>query len=205
MQDKFPLFSASIGDRIRWIRQKQGLTLSDLADGRASTAGSWEEGKLPRSDKWQGIAERLRVSWNLISSGWPRSDEDYVFLRENRNSLDFTGAPPEMADVLENFTSTESPGVAEDVIKAPHHGAVFDPQADEIARQIRATVESSIKTAGDDLARLGWILEQSKAHLTPPGHWTAKKPNPWAIRRAPTAQNDPPQADSGGGRGQASA
>ena len=43
--------------------------------------------------------------------------------------------------------------------------------AKDLTRDIRKIVDEAIATARDDLARLGWIREQLRAHLRPPSHW----------------------------------
>ena len=80
MQAKISLFSADIGKRIAYFRERQGVTLSRLADGKPATAKSWEEGKAPRHDRWHGISERLGLSEIFIFHGLPRTPEDYAFV-----------------------------------------------------------------------------------------------------------------------------
>lgn len=53
---------------------------------------------MPRADRWEGISERLGLSWSLISTGTPSTEEDYDFIRENRNAIDFVEAPRGVAD-----------------------------------------------------------------------------------------------------------
>lgn len=88
MQEKFPLFSADVGNRLAFLRDKQGVTLETLGDGHPTTAQSWEQGKSPRRAKWGGIAKRLGLSESLIFMGRPDSDADYAFLVNWRNLIE---------------------------------------------------------------------------------------------------------------------
>lgn len=157
-QENFPLFSASIGERIRWLRSKRGLTLAQLGDGSASTAGSWEEGKLPRGDRWQGITERLGATWTFISTGVPTSEADYGILRQYRNEIQWKGAPENAVRALDTdeFSAGER--------------SVFS-SLDTLRRDIRARIEDTIRLAGDDVGKLGWIREQVIRHASAPEHW----------------------------------
>ena len=106
------------------------------------------------------------------------------------------------------FTKDDILGEREGMLdepSGPYGAPTDDAQAREMVRLIEEAVDGVVKIAGNDLARLGWILEQAKAHLTPPANWTAAKRNPWATRRAPPEQADPNQHASGEGSGQASA
>ncbi len=60
---------------------------------------------MPRGDRWQGLSDRLGLSWTLISTGMPTSDEDYAFLLENRNSVDFFDAPTGVVERLNRHHS----------------------------------------------------------------------------------------------------
>lgn len=87
MQEKFPLFNADFGDRVKWLRERRGLTLETLGSGKTSTAQSWEKGKQPRRDKWNGIADRLGLSIQFVFFGQPSSKEDYTFIDNHRNLI----------------------------------------------------------------------------------------------------------------------
>jgi len=91
MQEEITTFYEDLSKRIRFIREKKGITLKELANGSASTAQSWEQGKQPRKPKWRGISERLGLSESFIFLGKPRSKEDYDFIATFRNEI---GEPP---------------------------------------------------------------------------------------------------------------
>ena len=77
--------------RIRFIRKKRGVTLSQLAQGSASTAKSWESGSRPRPEDWEEIAKRLGVSVSLVFLGSPKSREDCDFVAKFADEI---GKPP---------------------------------------------------------------------------------------------------------------
>lgn len=87
MQEKFAISSADLGKRIAFLREKQGVTLSKLGGGKASTAKSWEENKAPRREKWSGVAETLGLSEVFIFMGRPEEPADYAFVEKYRNEI----------------------------------------------------------------------------------------------------------------------
>lgn len=123
-QDKFPLFSANIGDRIAWLRSKRGLTLSALGDGRPTTAQSWEDGKMPRRAKWAGIASRLGLSEEFIFLGKPRAPEDYEFIVKWHYEIENS------ADVLRGHASTTASTTASWNMPSAAHAFATDDDPD---------------------------------------------------------------------------
>ncbi len=91
MQDKITSFYDRFGQRLRFIRQSRGLTLSELSAGSASTAQSWESGTYPRTRRWKELADRLNVSEPFLFKGIPALSCDYDFIRQNRSVI---GDPP---------------------------------------------------------------------------------------------------------------
>jgi hypothetical protein len=140
------------------------VTLAQLGGGSASTAGSWEEGKLPRQDRWEGISERLGLSWHLISAGLPSSEKDYAFLRHYRNQIDWRGAPPGVRERIFAETGGDASNLVEEA--AAPYGT-----PDMIRREIRQQIERTITLAGDDIGKLGWLREQVIQHASAPEHW----------------------------------
>jgi len=175
MQGKITLSSADIASRIAFIREKQGVTLITLGEGKASTAQSWIGGKTPRRDKWGGIAGRLGVSEMLIFMGKPESPGDYAFLRKWRN---------EIAD-YEQLTGFHGSSLTHDVPEGVVMGreqlkgsAVEETPADvgsnaeRLNRDIRAIFEGVLRIAGDDVSRLGWLVEEMRRlQRQLPEHW----------------------------------
>lgn len=92
MQAKLRNFYGDFGTRLAFIREKRGLTLGELAGGKAaSTAKSWESGSVPRPDQWPAIAERLGLSVSFVFLGEPKSRSDYDFVAKFADEL---GVPP---------------------------------------------------------------------------------------------------------------
>lgn len=88
MQAKISLFSTDVGKRIAYLRDRRGVTLDTLGEGRPTTAQSWERGKMPRRPKWQGIAQRLGLSESFIFMGRLETEADYAFIAKWRNEIE---------------------------------------------------------------------------------------------------------------------
>lgn len=148
MQQKFTLSSANIASRIAFIREKQGVTLTTLGEGKASTAQSWIGGKTPRRDKWIGIAERLGVSEMLIFMGRPAASEDYAFIRRWRNDIadadDLLGASNEFRE------------------DSASYGAASGRRRPELplAEECLAYFREFLSKADGDPVRMAWILQE---------------------------------------------
>lgn len=106
------------------MREKQGLTLSELGDGRPTTAQSWERGKEPRRKNWQGISERLGLSELFIFSGRPESQADYAFIAKWTDEIEDLKerSAPQIKDTEYNQRDGSPPRVREGrrVLMAPN-------------------------------------------------------------------------------------
>lgn len=49
--------------------------------------------------------------------------------------------------------------------------ADYGSAADNMRRDVNLHLQALLVAAGDDLARLGWIKEQMRRHVSPPEHW----------------------------------
>lgn len=58
-----------------------------------------------------------------------------------------------------------------------------------LRREIQAHHEELITHAGDDVARLGWILIQTKTHLATPADWKAPLQKPTSMQRQSQSQS----------------
>lgn len=115
---------------------------------------------MPRGDRWEGIAERLGLSWSFISNGMPVEDEDYAFIRENRNLINFMKAPPGVVerlnrhgipDALEEGDASGLPPGAMQPFEVPvvswaRAGAATN--YDEIPKDWQRTIFTLCRTAG---------------------------------------------------------
>jgi transcriptional regulator with XRE-family HTH domain len=153
-------FFDNFAERISFLRSKRGLTLNELAGGSASTAKSWEQGSLPRTDQWETIAARLGLSVSLVFLGKPTSREDYEFVAKYSDEI---GPPPATA---------ASAAVA---------GAAIPPAP--LEAEARWILDEAIRAAASRPERLGWVLEQLRAHLRPPAHWAISPEEEAAARR----------------------
>ena len=70
--------------------------------------------------------------------------------------------------LLEGIETTELGGPAHE--QSAHYGTVPIIQ---LRKEIRDSIERLLEIAGDDLARLGWIVEQLRSHLRVPDRWEA--------------------------------
>lgn len=53
-----------------------------------------------------------------------------------------------------------------------------------IRHELRTLLEDGIKLAGDDIARLGWLLYQARQHLKPPEIWKmSPEDRTWAMHK----------------------
>lgn len=68
--------------------------------------------------------------------------------------------------LIEGIETTDIPGVLREDA-SPYGTAPIV----KIRREIRESIEALLDIAGDDVARLGWIVEQLRGHLRAPGHW----------------------------------
>jgi len=184
MQEKITLSSADVAKRIAFLREKQGATLAEIGGGKASTAKSWEEGKMPRRDKWQGIAERLGLSESLIFIGRPESEADYAFIAKWRNEI---WDAPEI--------SAASAGRVEE--KQEPYGTEA-----EIEEELKRAFTKLLLAAAGDRNRLGWIAEQMKEYLAIPKSWRKPKHNPMAVSyvKLPSQTVSPRPSSSGSAR-----
>lgn len=151
---------------------------------------------MPRGDKWVGIAERLGLSWGFISTGNPATEADFGFVRENRNLIDFRDAPSGLEDRISPQAPTW-PDLAESALAEDQ--APYGTPA-QIRREIARRHADLLDVAGDDVARLGWILIQTQTHLTPPAEWRQAKteaaPKKPLVVKAPAHQQNPIQPGS---------
>lgn len=157
-------FYDDFGKRLAFIREKRGLTLTQLSGGSASTAKSWEDGSRPAPDKWEAVAGRLNLSVSLVFLGEPSSKEDFDFVAKFTDEI---GSP------VRNSTQVgESP-------------AAYGDEASIESRLIRHLREL-IAAANGDRGRLGWIEEQVAAHLTVPAHWKRQGKNDLPFLKHPS-------------------
>lgn len=157
MQEKIALSSASFANRLAFLRDRQRVTLSELAEGKASTAKSWEEGKTPRGDKWQGIAQRLRLSEIFIFHGRPETSEDYAFIEKWRNEIE------EADEWLNDARYARRAGW--------HVSEKADGAAGHLEAIAREKLETLLRLAEGRPERLGWIIVQMDSHLSSPPNW----------------------------------
>lgn len=163
-------FYEDFGTRIRVIREKRGLSLAELSGGTASTANSWQNGSLPRADRWDEIAKRLQVSSSFLISGKPIFDEDYEFIAKYRDEI---GSPPgERAGAVgenrRSYAISEPLPVHE---SGRSHANKREISGEDPLSEIRAHMGLLLGAAGNDRDRLGWIAEQLRIHLRVPPHW----------------------------------
>lgn len=148
----------SFASRLRFVREKRGVSLGALANGKPSTAKSWESGVNPRPDQWEGIASKLGVSVSFLFLGHPKTPEDYAFVAKYNDEI-------ATFDALDG----SRPAIlvrAADGVDPAHSGRAEDIQ-DRLLREFALLVDA----ADGDVARLGWISEQMRQHLAEPTHW----------------------------------
>lgn len=163
LQDQNRNFFEDFGTRISFIRAKRGLTLKALAGGKpASTAKSWEEGKVPRNDQWPSIAERLGLSVSFVFLGEPKAQTDYDFIRTYSEEI---GNPYRQTLHTTNPCQVcEEPSIYEE-----HSGKT---EGERLEKSIRAHIESTIRASAGRPDRLGWVYEQLLSHVRAPERWT---------------------------------
>jgi len=80
--------------------------------------------------------------------------------------------PPEMLPVV--------PTVRELMLTATAPGPPLEVRSTEQQAELRELaaklLSEALHSAGDDLARIGWIVEQLRTHLRPPAHWRTGGP-----------------------------
>ena len=189
MQAKLRNFYGDFGRRISFIREKRGLTLRAMADGKPSTAKSWEGGSRPGSEHWEKIAGRVGLSVSFVFLGQPTSREDYEFVAKYADEI---GSPK-----------------TEQILREESDGPVVDLGT---ASKIRDHIEELIEKADGDPHRLGWLLEQLRSHVRAPAHWDETEGTSLheeVIREvleeekqeeARRAHSKPPKAQGGAGR-----
>lgn len=166
MQGKISLSSADLASRLAFLREKQGITLEKLADGRPSTAQSWMDGKQPRRDKWDGIADRLGLSEVLVFFGRPESEADYAFIEKWRNEIE------ESESLLSSYRWNGEDMTTEEL----------EPPAS--ARTVRAVIKACenhlkafIETTEGSTDKLSWLLVELRDRF-PLNKWTPKEKSP---------------------------
>lgn len=85
-------FYGDFGTRIAFIREKRGMGLAELGNGKASTAKSWEAGSRPKPEKWEELAVKLNLSSSFVMTGKPRLQSDYDFIAKYGDEI---GPPPD--------------------------------------------------------------------------------------------------------------
>lgn len=127
-QEKIANFYEDLGTRIAFIRDKQRVTLDELSEGKPSTAQSWEQGKMPRPDRWRHISERLGLSEAFIFNGTPVEEKDYAFIETWKHVIGEKGVT--YAERLHSPLKVEHPPA-----KFPDRPMITPRRSEDPARQ----------------------------------------------------------------------
>lgn len=139
--------------RLRAAMARRGVTLQQVAKAcgvAVSTVGAWTQGK-----------------------NWPQVEVQPKLARFLGSSISFLihGITEEPQSALEKTDKVESPHAAPTLEEAPQASFGGPATPDTLRAELRRHVDYITAAAGDDPVRLGWLIQQARAHLRKPDDW----------------------------------